>query len=240
MIRLLVGPWGIPTTVVTNCSSLCDIILASSLFVPAATKKQQMVPYTSVLLDNQSTVDVFCNSELLINKRKAATSLDIHSNSGSTTTDMEGDLPGSGMVWYHPNGIVNILSLGKVWKRYHLTFDSKVGNRFLVTKPDGTTFEFKESPNGLYCMNTETQVQQQAQVHVNTMADNKSSYSNTDHLRALAARKLQTKIGNPTACEFMIMASRNLLPNYPINRDDIQAAEDIFGPDVGGLKGKTV
>ena len=61
-----------------------------------------------------------------------------------------------------------------------------------MTKPDSTTFEFKESPTGLYYMDAETQVQQQAQVHVNTVADvNKSSYSNTDYLCALAARKQQ-------------------------------------------------
>ena len=209
-------------------------------FMQSTTKKQQTVPHTWVLLDNQSTVDVFCNSQLLINTWKAATSLDIHCNSGSTTTDMEDDLPGYGTVWYHPSGIANVLSLGRVRKRYHITFDSKVGNRFLVTKPDGTTFEFKESPTGLYYMDAETQVQKQAQVHVNTVADNKSSYSNTDYLRALAARKLQIKIGNPTAREFIKIASRNLLANCPITRDDIQAAEDIFGPDVGGLKGKTV
>ena len=109
-----------------------------------------------------------------------------------------------------------------------------------MTKPDGTTFEFKESPTGLYYMDAETQVQQQAQVHVNTMADNKSSYYNTDYLRALTARKLQIKIRNPTAQDFLKIASRNLLPNCPITRDDIWAAEDIFGPDVGGLKEKTV
>ena len=109
-----------------------------------------------------------------------------------------------------------------------------------MTKPDGTTFEFKESPTGLYYMDAETQVQKQAQVHVSTVADNTSSYSSTDYLRALVARKLQIKIENPTAREFIKISSRNLLPNCPITRDDIQAAEDIFGPDVGGLKGKTV
>ena len=80
-------------------------------FMKSATKKQQMVPHTWVLLDNQSTVDVFCNSQMLINVQKAATSLDIHYNLGSTTTDMEGDLPGYGTVWYHPSGIPNVLSL---------------------------------------------------------------------------------------------------------------------------------
>ena len=228
-----------PQTIDTRQSAQPHLTMGFS-FMQSTTKKQQMVPHTWVLLDNQSTVDVFCNSQLLINIWKAATSLDIHCNSGSTTTDMEGDLPGYGTVWYHPSGIANILSLGRVWKQYHITFDSEVGNRFLVTKPDGTTFEFKESPTGLYYIDAETQVQQQAQVHVNTMADNKSSYSNTDYLCALAARKLQIKIGNPTTREFIKIASRNLLPNCPITRDDIQAAEDIFRPDVGGLNEKMV
>ena len=37
-----------------------------------------------------------------------------HCNSGTTMTDMEGDLPAYSTVWYHPNGIANILSLGQV------------------------------------------------------------------------------------------------------------------------------
>jgi len=38
----------------------------------------------------------------------------------------------------------------------------------------------------------------------------------------------------------MEIVERNLLPNCPINRKDILAAEDIFGPDLGIIKGKTV
>jgi hypothetical protein len=72
------------------------------------------VPKDWILLDNQSTVDVFNNDKLLRNIRKSDTSMDIHCNAGVTSTDMVGDLPGYGKVWYHPNGIANILSLARV------------------------------------------------------------------------------------------------------------------------------
>ena len=47
-------------------------------------------------------------------------------------------------------------------------------------------------------------------------------------------------IGHPSTKEYIQITERNLLPNFPITRDDIMAAERIFGPDVGILKGKTV
>jgi hypothetical protein len=44
---------------------------------------------------------------------------------------------------------------------------------------------------------------------------------------------------NPSTKDFLRIVARNQLPNCPITRDDILAAEDIFGPDIGSLKGKT-
>ena len=34
--------------------------------------------------------------------------------------------------------------------------------------------------------------------------------------------------------------NNNLLPNCSVSKQDIEAAEDIFVPDAGSLKGKTV
>ena len=62
-----------PQTTNTRQSAQTHLTMGFS-FMQLATKKQQTVPHTWVLLDNQSTVDVFCSSQLLIDKWKAATS----------------------------------------------------------------------------------------------------------------------------------------------------------------------
>jgi hypothetical protein len=100
--------------------------------------KPKSVSKSWILLDNQSTVDVFNNKEVLKNMRHSTTTMNIHCNAGVATTNTIAEFPGFGTVWYHPKGIVNILSLSQVVKRgYHVMFDSKEGNKFIVHKPDG-------------------------------------------------------------------------------------------------------
>lgn len=198
------------------------------------------VPDTWILLDNQSTVDVFHNPRLLRNIREGNSYMDIHCNAGVTSTKLVGDLPGYGTVWYHPNGIANILSLARVKERgYKVTYDSDNGNSFNVIKPDGTMRIFSQSDRGLYYMDTAA-ANDNGLALVNTVADNRSRYTRRAYSRAVYARKLQAIIGRPNTRHYMDIVDRNLLPNCPISRHDIAAAEDIFGPDVGSLKGKTV
>ena len=47
-------------------------------------------------------------------------------------------------------------------------------------------------------------------------------------------------IGQPSTRDFLHFVDNNLIPNCPITRQDILAAEHILGPDLGSLKGKTV
>ena len=115
------------------------------------------IPKSWILLNNQSTVDVFYNANLLRNIRKVEKHMDIHCNAGVTSTNLVGDLPGYGTVWYHPNGIANILSLAKMQEHgYHIKYDSKDGNAFIIHKPDRSMRVFKQSDCGLYFMDSKT------------------------------------------------------------------------------------
>jgi sRNA-binding regulator protein Hfq len=91
------------------------------------------VPVSWVLLDNQSTVDVF--SDLLNNIRQSHTSMTIHCNAGSSVTKQVGDFNDYGTVLYYPDGIANIISLSLLVDRgYAVTYNSDNGNEFLVSK----------------------------------------------------------------------------------------------------------
>ena len=81
-----------------------------------------------ILLDNQLTVDVFYNGKLLQNIHHAKNGITIFSTERNTTTHMKGELPGYGEVWYHPEGISNILPLYWVASKYQVQFDSVNGN----------------------------------------------------------------------------------------------------------------
>ena len=113
--------------------------------------QRNRLPQDWILLDNQSTVNVFSNRSLLRNIRETTREMVIRCNAGVTRTRMIGDLPGfAGEVWYNPDGIANILSLSDVKRHYRVTYDSNASGSFLVHKDNGEVREFVESASGLY------------------------------------------------------------------------------------------
>ena len=142
----------------------------------------------------------------------------IHCNAGSRLTNLIGDLPGYGTVWYDPKAIANILSLRQVRDRYHISYDSS-HRRFIVTKPSGKEFVFQESEGGLHYLDTMQQQNHRQQGHVfsvNTVRDNKKNFTNNDYLRAVRARELQVMVGRPLDKDFI----KILMIQFPPEMDE--------------------
>ena len=59
-------------------------------------------------------------------------------------------------------------------------------------------------------------------------------------MNAVLACRLQRVIRRPNTKQFIEIVENNFLPECPVSKRDIIEAENIFGPDLGSLKGKTV
>ena len=107
------------------------------------------------LLDNQSTVDIFCNAFYLSNIRTAPRNkqMHIHCNTGVLVVTKVGNLAGYGMVWYHHKAIANILSQSRVEDRDDtlITYNSRNGEGIVVhDKNDETMYYNHRCSKGLF------------------------------------------------------------------------------------------
>ena len=159
-------------------------------------QSQKPIPKSWILLDSQSTIDIFCSPSQIENIRKIGEKMKIHCNVGTHVTDLIGDLPGYGTVWFDPQAIANVLSLQLVKKKYHISYDSNDKNGFIVTKPDRTTFEFRELKSGLHYLDTSKQIEakkEETELYkndghhfvINTVAHNCTQYTNNDYLHPI-------------------------------------------------------
>ena len=104
-----------------------------------------------VLLDSQSTIDVFVNADLLKNIQRFDKSIRIHSQAGMSVVNEIGDYGPIKNVWLDRNRIANILSLSKMLEwGYKMKLDSLKGNHFRVGPGNSKLIIFDLSPKGLY------------------------------------------------------------------------------------------
>jgi hypothetical protein len=194
-----------------------------------------------LLLDSCSTLNLISDESMLRDIHEVDKTMHVRCNAGVTKTNLMGwlgDFPEP--VWFNPKGVANILSLYIMTKYYHVQFDSKQDNALIVTNPNGHVSRFAPTGKGLYAYSGTSRDQSSAWALVNTVEDRKEEYTKREYHDALLARKIQNIIMFPGVRQFTKIADSKLIPNCPIGRADIAAAERIFGPNLGALKGKTV
>ena len=76
-----------------------------------------------VLLDSQSTMDLFSNPDHIINIRPAKMPIHVYCNKGILTTNKEADF-GNTPVFFDSRGIANVLSLYRLGQKFQVTYDS--------------------------------------------------------------------------------------------------------------------
>ena len=107
-----------------------------------------------ILLDSQSTISVFRNASMLTNIRPSDHVLRALTNGGHQDSNMVGDFPNLGTVWYNSASIANILSLSDVRKVCRVTMDTHKETAMCVHRLDGSVMRFVEHPSGLYVFNS--------------------------------------------------------------------------------------
>ncbi|VEU33958.1 unnamed protein product [Pseudo-nitzschia multistriata] len=194
-----------------------------------------------ILLDSESSCNLIANPDLLKNIRKAPKGqvMHIYCNSGVASTNLIGDLPGFGKVWFYKEGIANVLSLALVSDRFRVTMDTDCDNALHVHRPGGGTRRFSRSECNLYYCDL-TKTTSGRVLTITSVEGQQSEFSDLDCRRAMKARKLQEIMGFPTTRDLIRMVENKLVTNCGVTRRDIMNAEVIYGKHVSIVKGKTV
>ena len=130
------------------------------------------------------------------------------------------------------------MSLDNVAKYFHITTDTEADNAMLLHKDNGLTMKFTPTGKGLYYHNLGTE-DDALWTFITTVAGKADKYTHRALQCAHAARRFQNIIMRPGARQLMDVAVTHL-KGCPLTKGDVQAAEDIYGPNLGALKGKTV
>jgi hypothetical protein len=71
------------------------------------------------------------------------------------------------------------------------------------------------------------------------MYENKAFFTNCQFARAKKAQELYHALEMPSINDFKAILRMNIIANDPVTIEDIKIAKQIFGSNIGSLKGKT-
>ena len=117
-----------------------------------------------------------------------------------------------------------------------MSYNSTGENKLLAHLPRGKIRSFTQYERGLFYPDMASW----EKVLVNTVDYNTSKYFKQNYNRALLEQKLQYKIDLPSHRHLVKMVEEKVqMLNCPLNLDDVRGAEDIWGGNIGCLKGNT-
>jgi hypothetical protein len=224
--------------------------LSATIQTPEARSEGDNVgPRATIALDSGSSIHIFKDAFLLTDIQS-----DDKCSIGVRTTDSKFrvkdigrlcddlnilPLPSEGYYFY-PKGVANILSLAMIAETKRVVMDTAIDNAFYVFNEDGTYIRFSRTPNGMYCIDINTDDDDHIVMAHQTVKGESAHFSAIDCRRASKVRELQEILACPSDADLANAVEHNVIGNNPFTRRDIRIAKKIFGPDVLAMKGKTL
>jgi hypothetical protein len=129
-----------------------------------------------ILLDSQSTMDLFCNAALVRKTSKSKSSMRLKSNVGTMVVTRKATTTGyNKTVWFSTRAITNIIALRNLIDQYRITYDSDdlmfVVHQELESKPN---MDFRMHGSSLHYYES---MKEQHLTFVNTVLENKTGFA---------------------------------------------------------------
>ena len=201
-----------------------------------------------ILLDSQSTMDLFCNRSMVQKTFKSSHVMRLHSNGGEMNISKKATMAGYHQdVWFSKNAITNIIALSNVIKQYKVTYDSDDQAFVVHREPHGKpNMEFRMHESGLHYFDPSdeefsfvTTPKDVDHGFVSTVNANKEGFTKRQIKRAETARTLYTTLSYPSWTDFRWIVRSNQIKDCPVTVEDVDNAMTIWGKNISALKGKT-
>ncbi len=186
--------------------------------------------------------------ELLPNLKKQARGLIGHSNEGSCGMDSNGSLGVLEQVWLNEGGLAMIIPLKQLEKLCPVVYDStRHKGAFVCCTKDGNVV-LKNNGKGMPYLDLRefkakavlSFAPEAALSFVRMVQGNMEGLTKREVKEARKAREAQAMLGHPTNRDFLGMVHGSMISNCPVTANAVTNAHQIFGPDLAGVRGRTV
>jgi hypothetical protein len=145
-------------------------------------------------------------------------------------------------MWLNEGGIANIVPLEVISKIWRITYDSAGGMNagHFVIHTDQGNIKVQKNSKGMPFIDLDSVEGEVALEFIQTVRGNMDGFTRREIDEARAAREAQGMMGHPTDRDFLGMVRANMITNCPVTVSAAQNANDIFGPDLAGVRGRTV
>jgi len=193
-----------------------------------------------ILLDSQSTMDLFCNPAFVEKTMSSSSRMRLRSNGGTMVVTRKATISGyHKQVWFSKRAITNIMALSNMIQQYRVTYDSDeqmfVVHRETTGKPD---MHFRMHPSGLHYYDPRDEAVDEL-AFLDTVSENKEGFTKRQIARAETARALYATLCHPSLKDFKWVIRSNQIKDCPVTVQDVDVATKIWGKNIAALKGKT-